>query len=473
MAITIRKGLKADFDPSKMVRGEFAFCYDAGEVYLCESPGEVIKLGTADTIEAAVTLCEGYASTASTAATSASGDADNSEAWAVGQIDGTDVPSTDPRYHNNAKYWAEQAAQSSGLQPATPTRLGVVKPDGTTVTVDDDGTIHAQDLTARADIATINGKVGANNGIATLDGGGKVPASQLPSYVDDVIEAYYYEGAFYEEDTHTTEITPESGKIYVDLSTNKEYRWGGSEYAEISASLALGETSGTAYEGIKGKANADNIATIQGLIPSTATTSNKLATDNDTVKSGMSAEILTRRTVGYTSKNLLHVLPSVVDTTDNGITYTITRNSEGEVTEIELNGTATADSTLMLNDGFDVKNQTTGILLISGFENASSHTSEYKLFFESVSGTIRRSYIKVYSGVTVTNLLCHPMVRDSKSTDIFEPYHNPLMDTIDDITDVIPSNASSSNKLATASDIPSVEPLTSEHLTALRTIIQG
>ena len=187
----------------------------------------------------------------------------------------------------------------------------------------------------------------------------------------------------------------------------------------------------------------------------------------------MSAEILTRRTVGYTAKNLLHVLPSVVDTTDNGIAYTITRNSEGEVTEIELNGTATADSTLMLNDGFDVKNQTTGTLLISGFENASSHTNEYKLFFERVSGTIRRSYIKVYSGVTVTNLLCHPMVRDSKSTDIFEPYHNPLMDTIDDITDVIPSNASSSNKLATSSDIPSVEPLTSEHLTALRTIIQG
>lgn len=366
MAITMRKGLQADFDPTKMVRGEFAFCYDTRNLYMCESPGNVLQIGTADTIAAAVALCEGYASTASTAATNASGDADNSEAWAVGQIDGTDVPSTDPRYHNNAKYWAEQAAQQSGAVPATPTTLGIVKPDNTTVNVDENGTLSALDPTARADIATIN-----------------------------------------------------------------------------------------------------------GLIPTTATTSNKLATDDDTVKSGMSAEILTRRTVGYTAKNLLHVLSSVVDTTDNGITYTITRNSEGEVTEIELNGTATADSTLMLNDGFDVKNQTTGTLLISGFDNPSSHTNEYKLFFEKVSGTIRRAYIKVYSGVTVTNLLCHPMVRDSKSTDIFEPYHNPLMDMIDDITDVIPSNASSSNKLATASDVPSVEPLTSEHLTALRAIIQG
>ena len=78
-------------------------------------------------------------------------------------------------------------------------------------------------------------EMGVANGVATLDANGKVPASQLPSYVDDVIEGYYHEGTFYEEATHTTAITPETGKIYIDLSTNKSYRWGGSTMVEIAS----------------------------------------------------------------------------------------------------------------------------------------------------------------------------------------------------------------------------------------------
>ena len=106
---------------------------------------------------------------------------------------------------------------------------------------------------------------GANSGVATLGADGKVPASQLPSFVDDVLEGYLNatDGKFYEESTYTTEIPAEGGKIYVDLATSKTYRWGGSAYAEISASIALGETQGTAYEGSKGKANADAIAALQ------------------------------------------------------------------------------------------------------------------------------------------------------------------------------------------------------------------
>ena len=81
--------------------------------------------------------------------------------------------------------------------------------------------------------------------------GGKVPSTQLPSYVDDVLE-YTTKTAFPE--------TGESGKIYVAADENKCYRWTGSIYTEISSSLALGETSSTAYAGNKGKANADAIA---------------------------------------------------------------------------------------------------------------------------------------------------------------------------------------------------------------------
>ena len=80
------------------------------------------------------------------------------------------------------------------------------------------------------------GSKGEANGVASLDSNGKVPSSQLPSYVDDVIEGYYYNGQFYSDSAHTQLITPETGKIYVDLDTNKTYRWGGTTYVEISQS---------------------------------------------------------------------------------------------------------------------------------------------------------------------------------------------------------------------------------------------
>ena len=108
------------------------------------------------------------------------------------------------------------------------------------------------------------GLKGQANGLAELDSSGRVPSSQLPSYVDDVIEGFYYNSKFYEEESHTTEITGESGKIYTDIKANKTYRWSGTAYTEISASLALGETSSTAYPGNKGAANATNIGHLQG-----------------------------------------------------------------------------------------------------------------------------------------------------------------------------------------------------------------
>ena len=76
---------------------------------------------------------------------------------------------------------------------------------------------------------------------------GKIPAVCLPSYVDDVIEG---------ETLSDFPIFGEKGKIYVTTSDNKQYRWSGSGYAEISASLALGQTETTAYPGHLGKQNA-------------------------------------------------------------------------------------------------------------------------------------------------------------------------------------------------------------------------
>ena len=97
-------------------------------------------------------------------------------------------------------------------------------------------------------------EMGAASGVATLGDDGKVPTSQLPSYVDDVVE-YDRKESF--------PATGESGKIYVAKDTNVTWRWSGSDYIEISASLALGETSSTAYAGNKGKQNADDIAQLK------------------------------------------------------------------------------------------------------------------------------------------------------------------------------------------------------------------
>lgn len=86
---------------------------------------------------------------------------------------------------------------------------------------------------------------GANSGIAELDDNGKVLTSELPSYVDDV-----------EEFNNLAELqkhTGEASKIYITLDDNKCYRWGGTAYVEISSSITLGETSGTAFRGDLGK----------------------------------------------------------------------------------------------------------------------------------------------------------------------------------------------------------------------------
>lgn len=89
---------------------------------------------------------------------------------------------------------------------------------------------------ALADIGAVAvASKGVANGIATLDADGKVPSAQLPSYVDDVVEGYYHNGKFYQEQSYSTEIVAMSSKIYVDLATNKTYRYGGTTYVEITS----------------------------------------------------------------------------------------------------------------------------------------------------------------------------------------------------------------------------------------------
>ena len=112
----------------------------------------------------------------------------------------------------------------------------------------DSGHAHSDYITDVSDKLDVSLK-GAAGGLAELDDGGKVPTSQLPSYVDDVLEY---------EHNYDFPATGESGKIYVAKDTNKTYRWSGSNYIEISPSLALGETNSTAYRGDRGKIAYDH-----------------------------------------------------------------------------------------------------------------------------------------------------------------------------------------------------------------------
>lgn len=97
-------------------------------------------------------------------------------------------------------------------------------------------------------------EMGTANGVATLGEDGLVPSSQLPSFVNSILE-------FDSKDNFPT--TGETGKIYVAKDSNLTYRWSGTQYIEISTSLTLGETSSTAYAGDKGKDVADKLAKVR------------------------------------------------------------------------------------------------------------------------------------------------------------------------------------------------------------------
>lgn len=106
------------------------------------------------------------------------------------------------------------------------------------------------------------------NGLASLDENGKVPANQLPSYVDDVIDVYatYDVSAtnevtnikLYTDEDHTTAVVGEAGKSYNDITPDHpgyQFRWSGTTWVQIvSGGLIIGEITGTAFDGAKGKA---------------------------------------------------------------------------------------------------------------------------------------------------------------------------------------------------------------------------
>lgn len=129
-----------------------------------------------------------------------------------------------------------------GAVPTTTTVNGKALSGNISLTADDVGAIPAS-------------QKGAASGVAELDSTGRVPSTQLPSYVDDVLEY---------DTLSSFPPTGEDGKIYIAEDTNLQYRWSGSQYIEISPSLALGETNSTAYRGDRGKTAYDHSQIVTG-----------------------------------------------------------------------------------------------------------------------------------------------------------------------------------------------------------------
>lgn len=169
---------------------------------------------------------------------------------------GNHVPETEAA--NDLKFlrcdntWAE-------VQHATTSVFGVVKLTDSTTLEDSSLAASAKAVKAAYDKANHEhpyietSKMGVANGVATLDETGFVPASQLPSFVDDVIEGKYESSTVFKDAEGTEDLTPESGKIYVDVDTEKTYRWTGSMYVVISETIAIGTTSSTAFRGDYGQ----------------------------------------------------------------------------------------------------------------------------------------------------------------------------------------------------------------------------
>jgi len=172
--------------------------------------------------------------------------------------------------------------------------------------------------------------VGVANGVAELDSDGKVPSSQLPSYVDDVLE-YASTSAF--------PATGESGKIYIALDTNKTYRWSGTSYVEISASLALGETSSTAYRGDRGKTAYNHATetkagqTSSGLYKVASTAQGHIASLTAVEKADITALGIPAQDTTYTGTGLISINSNnVISTTAEANQNTFAKVKVGSTT---------------------------------------------------------------------------------------------------------------------------------------------
>ena len=287
--IQIKRGQSSAVQNLVLVEGELAIALDTGKLYIGTASGNVLLNpdgGTAETAtklatprsfsitgdaEASPVNFDGTQNVALTLALAAisglqAGTYTKVTVDAKGRVTAgntltvSDLPDNTPNSKitglgtaATANTGAEQGdvpvIQSGGklLASILPDLSGTYVPVGTTI----NGKPLSENVSlSAADVGAIPAtEKGQPNGVATLGSDGKVPSSQLPSFVDDA------------QEYPTRDDFPETGQdgiIYVAEDTNLTYRWSGSAYVEISPSLALGETASTAYRGDRGKTAYDH-----------------------------------------------------------------------------------------------------------------------------------------------------------------------------------------------------------------------
>ena len=206
---------------------------------------------------------------------------------------------------------------------------------------------------------------GSNNGVAELDNAGKVPSSQLPSYVDDVIEGYLDSGNFYKDAGHTQLITPESDKIYINLSDNTTYRWGGTAYVQISSSLALGTTHTTAYYGDYGQTAYNHSQITNGSNPHNTTA------DNINLKVPISALSGSKLDVESTLYGINTALGTKADKVSGAVS--------GNLAGLDANGNLT-DSGVVASKVIQKSTTATGLLKDNGTVDTTSYAPANKAY---------------------------------------------------------------------------------------------
>lgn len=248
-------------------------------------------------------------------------------------------------------------------------------------------------------LVNITNSIGKANGLASLDSTGRVPSTQLPSYVDDVVEV------------PIPEMLPSPGegdKIYITKSENKIYRWGGTSYVEIPTSLAIGETSETAFAGSRGVSLENQVQSINHKIVNATPTSAGL----------MSATYAGLVDKLYNKRQDIGVLKSIA----------LKNNSHEEAITLPLNtilygNVAPYDIKIILSDSFTMHRSEDNQIQIdfNGVTSVNGQTGD--IIIETGGGVVEQEEaIKTVSTITTGGLKTTSTKDNTKNI----AYHNLL-----------------------------------------------
>ena len=236
------------------------------------------------------------------------------------------------------------------------------------------GVLKEEDILSPADRTKLDNLSGINTGdetastiITKIGDGSKINSNYLPSYVDDVLE-YANLASF--------PVTGEVGKIYIALDVNLTYRWGGSAYVEISPSIALGETSATAYRGDRGaSAYAHSILT-SGTNPHNTTFANIVTKPTTVAGYGITDGVTLTGTQTLTNKTLTSPVLNT-EVTGTGVTTTGGANKIVKTSSLgNISMTQSVDGHMLVG----INNTSSGLNADCGYTAKSNNDSSLIMY---------------------------------------------------------------------------------------------